>query len=39
MMMEQYWLGKTNYKQASRSTQNAFKKLLQNFKIVYLSAD
>ena len=32
MMMRQYWLDKTEPKQAFRLTQNAFKKLLQNFK-------
>ena len=30
--MRQYWLGKTKPKQAFRSTRNAFKKLLLNFK-------
>jgi len=32
MTMGQYWLGKTKPKQAFRSTQNAFKKLLRNLK-------
>jgi len=31
-MMGQYWLGKTNPKQAFRSIQNVFKKLPRNFK-------
>ena len=31
--MGQYWLDKTKPKQTFRSTQNAFKKLLQNFNI------
>ena len=30
--MRQYWLGKTKPKQAFRMTQNAFNKLLRNFK-------
>ena len=29
--MRQYWLGRTNPKQAFRLTQNALYKLLQNF--------
>jgi len=29
----QYWLGKTKPKQAFKSIQNAFEKLLKNFKI------
>ena len=37
MMMRQYWLGKTKPKQAFRSTQNTFNKLLQNLKIIYLT--
>ena len=35
-MMRQYWLGKTKPKQAFRSTQNAFDKLLRNLKKYYL---
>ena len=30
--MRQYWRGKTKPKQAFRSTQNAFNKLVRNFK-------
>ena len=30
--IRQYWLGETKPKQAFRSTQNAFNKLLRNFK-------
>jgi len=37
MTMGQYWLGKTKPKQALRSTQNAFKKLLRNFWKNYLN--
>jgi len=36
-MMGHYWLGKTKPKKAFRSTQNAFKKLPQNFKISHLT--
>ena len=35
-MMRQYWLGKTKPKQAFKSTQNTFKKLLWNFFLNYL---
>jgi len=34
--IRQYWLGKTKPKQAFRSTRNAFKKLLRNFKKIIL---
>ena len=37
MTMSQYWLGKTKPKQAFGLTQNAFNKLLRNFKIIYLT--
>jgi len=33
-MMMGYWFGKTKPKQAFRLTQNAFKKLLQNFNLM-----
>ena len=33
-MMRQYWLGKTKPKQTFRLTQNAFNKLLLNFKTI-----
>ena len=33
----QYWLGETKPKQAFRSTRNAFKKLPQNVKKMYLA--
>ena len=36
MTMKQYWLGKTKPKQAFRSTQNAFNKLLKNIIIFKL---
>ena len=41
MTMRQYWLGKTKPKKAFRSTQNAFSKLLWNFKnyLAEFSAD
>ena len=35
--IRQYWLGETKPKQAFRSTQNAFNKLLRNFKKYYLT--
>jgi len=37
MTMGQYWLGKTKPQKAFRSTRNAFKKLLWNFKFFYLT--
>ena len=35
--IRKYWLSETKPKQAFRSTQNAFNKLLRNFKIFYLT--
>jgi len=35
--IRQYWLGKTKPKKVFGSSQNAFKKLPQNFKIFYLT--